>query len=710
MRLNSIRSKILTLVIGAVVVTTLALLATVVWQRTVVHKAVSASFAAMMEDAAKDTARGVYRMCTAAEEQMKLRLTHSMAVAKFEVQRAGAVSFAGSATWKAVNQFSHETADLTLPKMMVGKTWLGQNREVTVESPLVNTVKRLTGHQSTVFQRMNEQGDMLRICTNVVGADGGRAIGTFIPCKNPDATENVVLAAVLKGHTYQGKAYVVHDWQLTQYEPIWDSESKKRVVGMIYVGSSLKEETKDLQQAIQEIVVGRTGYVGVVGGRGDQRGVYVVSKNGKQDGQSVWDARDADGHPVMHSIVEDALATKDGSSVIERYPWKNEGEAVARTKINAVTYFAPWDWVIGAGVYEDDCKDVSNAVVAQINNLTRFTVLCGAVLLVLLGGLAVLFANKMTKPLTAAVGVFGEMAHGDLTRKIQVRGRDEVGQLAGAANEMAENLGKIVAEITETAAALAGSSRELFSTAAQLATAAEQTTQQSSTVATATEHMSGNMSTVADSTEQMSGNVKAVATVTEQMTASIADLARSAQNAADLTATAAELAKASNAKIRGLSTAAGEIGKVIELIQDIAEQTNLLALNATIEAARAGEAGKGFAVVATEVKELARQTASATEGIRERIEAIQNSAGQAVQSLGEIGDVVKRVDDVSRTIASAVEEQSVTSHEIARSVAETLTVAGTVAQRVAESASVTREIARASPRLTRQPGARLRGR
>ena len=366
MRLNSIRSKILTLVIGAVVVTTLALLATVVWQRTVVHKAVSASFAAMMEDAAKDTARGVYRMCTAAEEQMKLRLTHSMAVAKFEVQRAGAVSFAGSATWKAVNQFSHETADLTLPKMMVGKTWLGQNREVTVESPLVNTVKRLTGHQSTVFQRMNEQGDMLRICTNVVGADGGRAIGTFIPCKNPDATENVVLAAVLKGHTYQGKAYVVHDWQLTQYEPIWDSESKKRVVGMIYVGSSLKEETKDLQQAIQEIVVGRTGYVGVVGGRGDQRGVYVVSKNGKQDGQSVWDARDADGHPVMHSIVEDALATKDGSSVIERYPWKNEGEAVVRTKINAVTYFAPWDWVIGAGVYEDDCKDVSNAVVAQI--------------------------------------------------------------------------------------------------------------------------------------------------------------------------------------------------------------------------------------------------------------------------------------------------------------------------------------------------------
>ena len=302
------------------------------------------------------------------------------------------------------------------------------------------------------------------------------------------------------------------------------------------------------------------------------------------------------------------------------------------------------------------------------------------------------------------------MAHGDLTRKIQVRGRDEVGQLAGAANEMAENLGKIVAEITETAAALAGSSRELFSTAAQLATAAEQTTQQSSTVATATEHMSGNMLTVADSTEQMSGNVKAVATVTEQMTASIADLAQSAENAADLTATAAELAKASNAKIRGLSTAAGEIGKVIELIQDIAEQTNLLALNATIEAARAGEAGKGFAVVATEVKELARQTASATEGIRERIEAIQNSAGQAVQSLGEIGDVVKRVDDVSARLPRPSRSRALPATRSCEALPKPRPWRGRWPNAWPSPLLSLGKSCAASPRLTRQPGARLRGR
>ena len=150
-------------------------------------------------------------------------------------------------------------------------------------------------------------------------------------------------------------------------------------------------------------------------------------------------------------------------------------------------------------------------------------------------------------------------------------------------------------------------------------------------MAAAAEQMSANMSIMSASTEQMSGNVKAVASAVEQLTASINEIAKSAEQAATVANSAAGLAKAGNTTIGDLGTAAGEIGKVIEVIQDIAEQTNLLALNATIEAARAGDAGKGFAVVATEVKELARQTAAATEDIRRRIGGIQTSTGQVVQ-------------------------------------------------------------------------------
>ena len=238
------------------------------------------------------------------------------------------------------------------------------------------------------------------------------------------------------------------------------------------------------------------------------------------------------------------------------------------------------------------------------------------------------------------------------------------------------------------------SSTELSATATQLASGAEETTNQSNTVAAAAEEMSANMNSVAASTEQMSANVRVVASAVEELTASISGVARSAEQAASVAGTAAGLAGDGNAKIGELGAAASEIGKVIEVIQDIAEQTNLLALNATIEAARAGDAGKGFAVVATEVKELAKQTAAATEDIRRRIEGIQTSTGQAVRSIGEITEVIKKVNEVSRTIASAVEEQSITTREIAKNVAETSTAAQTVARGVAESATVTREIAK----------------
>jgi methyl-accepting chemotaxis protein len=152
------------------------------------------------------------------------------------------------------------------------------------------------------------------------------------------------------------------------------------------------------------------------------------------------------------------------------------------------------------------------------------------------------------------------------------------------------------------------------------------------------------------------------------------------------------MAQASNASIGQLGSAADEIGKVIEVIQDIAEQTNLLALNATIEAARAGDAGRGFAVVATEVKELAKQTAHATEDIRKRVEGIQGSTTKAVAAIGQISEVIQQVNEISRTIASAVEEQSATTREIAANIAQTSSASDTVSAGVSQSAAAVKEI------------------
>ena len=305
---------------------------------------------------------------------------------------------------------------------------------------------------------------------------------------------------------------------------------------------------------------------------------------------------------------------------------------------------------------------------------------------------AVLFSRQTVQPVASCVAMLKEIAEGDLTKRLDVSRRDEFGDMAKWFNIFVEKLQNLIGELGENATTLNRSSTDLSNISTKLSSGATDATDQSGSVAAAAEQMSVNISNMARSTDEVSANVKNVAVSVDEMNTSIAEVAKNAETSASVANEAAKLVEVSNEKIGDLGSAADEIGKVIEVIQDIAEQTNLLALNATIEAARAGEAGKGFAVVATEVKELAKQTATATDDIRQRIEGIQASTGEAVDAIKEISDVINKVNDVSRTIAASVEEQSITTKQIASNVSHTASAAETVARGVNESAAASQEI------------------
>ena len=298
--------------------------------------------------------------------------------------------------------------------------------------------------------------------------------------------------------------------------------------------------------------------------------------------------------------------------------------------------------------------------------------------------------------------LMANIAAGDLTQSYEVSACDSdteasfetFSNIAGALNDMCANLREVIERVAGNASQLSTTSIGLSATATQLSSGASETTNQSATVASAAEEMATNMRNMAGSTEQMTSNVGSVAKSVEELTSSISEIARTAEQSSTIAARAADLTQASNQTVGQLGSAAEEIGKVIEVIQDIAEQTNLLALNATIEAARAGDAGKGFAVVATEVKELARQTAGATEDIRNRIQIIQGSTSEAVRSIKEVGDVIEEVNQTSGTIASAVEEQSILTQGIAQNINETAQQTSAVSTGVSESATACDEVAR----------------
>lgn len=282
-------------------------------------------------------------------------------------------------------------------------------------------------------------------------------------------------------------------------------------------------------------------------------------------------------------------------------------------------------------------------------------------------------AEELRAKIDSILEVVNAAANGDLTQPITVTGSDAVGQMGESLERFFSDLRSSISSIAENATSLAGASEELSANSTQMSTNAEETSSQANVVSAASEEVSQNVSTVA--------------TGVDEMNAAIREIAKSAAEAARVSQQAVIIATNTNNTISKLGDSSAEIGKVVNVITSIAEQTNLLALNATIEAARAGEAGKGFAVVANEVKELAKETAKATEDISLKIGAIQNDTQGAVEAIRQISDVINQINDISNTIASAVEEQTATANEMGRNVGEAAKGAGEIAENITAVAS-----------------------
>ncbi len=289
-------------------------------------------------------------------------------------------------------------------------------------------------------------------------------------------------------------------------------------------------------------------------------------------------------------------------------------------------------------------------------------------------------AAELRNKVTLVLDAVSAAAQGDLTRPLAVTGKDEIGQIGEGLNAFLRVLRESVTKMLQGARSVGTAAEELNGVSQQMAGSAEETATQAVVVSGAS--------------EQVSGNVAVVAASSEEMLASIREISKSANEAARVARTAVGVAENTNLTISKLGQSSVEIGKVIKVITSIAQQTNLLALNATIEAARAGEAGKGFAVVANEVKELAKETAKATEEIGQKIDAIQRDSNAAVGAIAEISTIINQINDVSNTIASAVEEQTATTNEIGRNVTEAARGTNDIAQNitgVAASAQSTTE-------------------
>ncbi|MEU4428561.1 methyl-accepting chemotaxis protein [Actinoplanes sp. NPDC024001] len=568
-------------------------------------------------------------------------------------QRGGVELTRRTATWTATNQVTQAKTEVALPRVTVDGDWLGQNADPKRSTPFVDDAAQLSGGKVTLFQRMNEAGDLLRVATTIRGKDGNRVIGTYIPAV-ADGKPNAVAAAIKQGKAFRGVAQVVGTPFISVYDPIKDASG--RVIGALYVGVPQSEALENLTATIADRTVRENGWVAIFSTAAATRGQVVASSLDGVVGTTDLEATDADGTRYVEEIVTQAPQLAEGATWRTTYQLPGAGGAEAGDTTTTVAYYAPYQWAVAVGGYNADAEKAVTVVrEGRGTMLTWFVVV--AVLLAVAGAAAAFFqASRLAGRVSRLTGALTRLADRDLTVSVQDRGRDEIGEASAALDAAVTELRTVMQEVTSASGEVADTARRVSATGGEMASASDIAADRAGTVSV--------------SADTVSHVVQTVAAGAEEMGASITEISHNAQEAAQAGRDGVGLTSAAAGVIEELRSSTAKITDVVRLIATIAEQTNLLALNATIEAARAGETGKGFAVVAGEVKELAQETARATEDVTSRVAAIEADTARAVTAIDAISSRIAQVNDYQTAIAAAVEEQAATTAEMARNITE----------------------------------------
>ena len=629
------------------------------------------------------TVAGVLATVTSQQEVLEQLVEHDLDVAQYVLGQTGQIGLLeATARWTVTNQFTGGSESMDLPQMAIDGEWLGQNASLDVRTPYVDYAADLLGSTITVFQRMNADGDMLRVATNVEKLDGSRAIGTYIPAMNTNGSANSVVSTVLSGERFVGRAFVVNKYYVTAYEPILDSDGA--IIGMLYAGVP-EESARSLRREVMEMRVGETGYVFVL----DSQGRYVISRGGTRDGEVVMNAQDSDGRLFVRDLVTDAIDLPDGSFGSISYPWQNEGDPVPRMKTVSYAYFAPWDWVVAAGTYDEEFLQGVNALAeanARGELIIYLAIGASAILAVIIW---LILSGRIAGPIVRAVAFARRISRGELGIDLDINQSDEIGTLADALRDMLDSLqykarclesvanGDLTIDV-DLASEDDGLGKSLVRMVDglneilyQVQTASDQVGAGAEQIAGSSQSLSTGATESASSLEEISASMNEIAGQTRQANTNVIEAQKlSGQAALDAKSGQGTMVELEEA-MQSISESSATTRKIVKVIDDIAFQINLLALNANVEAARAGKYGKGFAVVADEVRNLAARSAEAvketTAIVDESVAAIDRGGTLTASTASQFEAIVvgaTKVADVLEEVVAASNEQQLGIEQI----------------------------------------------
>ena len=378
------------------------------------------------------TTDGILTLISAIDESTTEMVKSNLKVAGYFLEQNGKIRLGEKKMqWQAINQYTLETSIVELPWLTVNGVWLGKNMNPRLNSPIVDDLVNMVGGTATIFQRMNEQGDMLRVATTIMNSDGERALGTYIPVKNPDGQNNPVVEKLIQGEPYFGTAFVVDKWYVTAYHPIFDDN--KNVIGAYYVGVE-QQNIAALRKGIDNTVIGETGHVFILGGNGEDQGTYILSKDGELDGQNFWGMQDVNGSYFIQEMISTAIHKQENNTV--RYLQLDENQSTPRWVIVKLTYYEPWDWVIGASVFEDEISSYQKVMDENTRDLLFWFMLTASFMVLICSLIIWRFSNQISRTINMVSDAIEKIAaqdfpalmqsmqaaaNGDLTNQLQLR-------------------------------------------------------------------------------------------------------------------------------------------------------------------------------------------------------------------------------------------------------------------------------------------------
>jgi len=564
-------------------------------------------------------------------ESAQKKVENDLKVANFIFYKSSKLTVSDEETVDmiAVNQITKAKHNVVLKKWYTGSDHVQNN------FAFVDKLQSLVGGTATIFQKIDK--GFLRISTNVRKTDGKRAVGTFIP------NSSKVIKTVMRGETYKGRAYVVNDWYLTAYEPI---KIDGEIIGILYVGVKEKN-AKTVQDMILKMKIGKKGYVESF----DEKGKAVIT------------------------------IKKEPKDLPKKYKEKKKGTDLKDGKLFVYDYYSEFKWHILATATIDEFTE------EILNNNKNTTIVSSIIIMIItLALILLLIWYLILKPLKSINEGIKELSEGNLTILLPEDNDDEIGEVSVYLNTFISRLRIVISEIIDEVSLLLKSSKDLnnssnimedilaniYNLLQNTSLATTKIKDENVGVVESMNNSLGDLSNITateikeyyialeDNAEELKQKVESVTVAVKDVNDVIGEISKNTSNAADVSNKVDKQAKETELMINKLNEMTNNISEIVDLIKDIASQTNLLALNATIEAASAGDAGKGFAVVANEIKNLASQTAEATEKITNQILNVQEYASRSVSEISSIGKIITNLNKINLDIASSIEKQDQT--------------------------------------------------